>query len=108
MIAEIAASSASYDLRDKLHVYRRNRVQDYLVWRINDGELDWFSWQEGHYVPLVADAAGVIESQRFPGLRLSVRALLTGNLAEVLAELQRGLASAEHKAFVKQLQASNS
>ncbi len=30
-IAEIAASSASYDLRDKLRAYRRNQVQEYLV-----------------------------------------------------------------------------
>jgi Uma2 family endonuclease len=31
LIVEIAASSASYDLHDKLRVYRRNGVQEYIV-----------------------------------------------------------------------------
>jgi Uma2 family endonuclease len=33
LIVEIAASSASYDLHDKLRVYRRNGVLEYLVWQ---------------------------------------------------------------------------
>ena len=39
LIAEIAASSASYDLHDKLRAYRRNGVREYLVWRVHDGAL---------------------------------------------------------------------
>lgn len=31
LIVEIAASTASYDLHEKLKVYRRNQVQEYLV-----------------------------------------------------------------------------
>jgi len=103
LIAEIAAGSASYDLHDKLQVYRRNGVREYLVWRVHDGELDWFRLQEGRYVRLSVDAEGVIQSRLFPGLRLKVTALLAGNMAEVLAELQRGLASPEHSAFVNRL-----
>lgn len=34
LIVEIAASTASYDLHDKKQVYRRNGVQEYLVWRL--------------------------------------------------------------------------
>ena len=37
LILEISASTASIDLHDKLKVYRRNQVQEYLVWRIYDG-----------------------------------------------------------------------
>lgn len=43
LVVEIASSSASYDLDPKLKVYRRNGVQEYIVWRVLDGELDWFS-----------------------------------------------------------------
>lgn len=32
LVAEIAASSASYDLHEKLEAYRRNGVNEYLVW----------------------------------------------------------------------------
>ncbi len=50
LIVEIAASSASLDLGDKRHVYRRNQVREYLVWRVYDQALDWFYLQEGQYL----------------------------------------------------------
>ena len=103
LIVEIAASSAAYDLHDKLRVYRRNGVQEYLVWQIYDKRVDWFSLTEGEYVPLVPDTSEVLHSQVFPGLRLVVPALLSGNIAQVLAELQKGLETAEHAKFVERL-----
>jgi Uma2 family endonuclease len=106
LIAEIAASSASYDLHDKLRAYRRNGVREYLVWRVHDGALDWFCLHEGQYLPLNPDAAGVLESPLFPGLRLHVGALLAGDMEAVLAELQRGLASPDHAALIARLRNS--
>ncbi len=44
LVAEIAASSASYDLHDKLHAYRRNGVCEYLVWRTLDRGSTGSSW----------------------------------------------------------------
>lgn len=103
LIAEIASSSASRDMHDKLRVYCRNRVQEYLVWQIYDRRVDWLAWYEGEYVSLPADVEGVVHSQVFPGLWLDVPALLDGNLAQVLAVLQKGLATPEHAAFVERL-----
>ncbi|WP_416233397.1 Uma2 family endonuclease [Anabaena sp. UHCC 0399] len=103
LIVEVAASSVSLDLHDKLKVYRRNQVQEYLVWRVYDGEFDWFKLQEGEYIQLPANASGVIFSQVFPGLYLDISALLSGNLAKVLEVLQEGLTSAEHQSFVENL-----
>ena len=105
LIAEVAASSAAYDLRDKLRVYRRNQVQEYLVWQVYDQCLDWFRLREGEYVSLQPDAAGIVRSEVFPGLWLAVPALLEGNLAQVLAVLQEGLATSEHAAFMERLSA---
>ncbi|MBW4678470.1 MAG: Uma2 family endonuclease [Desmonostoc geniculatum HA4340-LM1] len=34
------ANLISCDLNQKLKVYRRNGVQEYLVWRVDDGEFD--------------------------------------------------------------------
>jgi len=103
LIMEIASSSTSYDLHDKLKVYRRNRVQEYVVWQVYDRRVDWFVLSEDEYVSLPADASGVIHSQVFPGLRLAVEALLNGDLASVLAELQKGLETPEHAAFIQRL-----
>lgn len=102
LIVEIAASSANYDLHDKKRAYRRNSVQEYIVWQIFEHKLDWFSLQEGEYV-LLPDADGVVQSQVFPGLWLAVPALLAGNMVEVLAVLQSGLNSSQHADFMKRL-----
>ncbi|HAA26656.1 MAG TPA: hypothetical protein DCE56_01950 [Cyanobacteria bacterium UBA8553] len=103
LVAEIAASSASYDLNDKLNAYRRNGVQEYIVWQIYENRLDWFRLQEGRYVALHPDEAGIIRSEIFPGLWLAVNALREGDMAGVLAVLQQGLQTAEHQAFVERL-----
>jgi Uma2 family endonuclease len=103
LIVEIAATSASYDLHDKLNVYRRNRVQEYIVWQVLDQCLSWFVLEEGKYVPLSPDADGIVCSQIFPGLRLAVTALLAGDLVTVLAESKQGTETEEHAAFVERL-----
>lgn len=108
LVGEVAASSASYDVHDKLRVYRRNQVQEYLVWRVHEQRFDWWRLREGAYLPLQADAAGIVRSEVFPGLWLAVPALLDGNLAEVLGVLQTGLATPEHFVFVEQLQSLRS
>ena len=103
LVAEIAASSASRDLHEKRRVYQRNGVREYLVWRVSDGRLDWFELRGGVYRPRSADAAGVVRSTVFPGLRLDVGAMLRGDHPAVLRTLQRGLADPGHAAFVSRL-----
>ena len=103
LIVEVAFSSASYDVHDKLKVYRRNGVQEYVVWRVQDGALDWWELIEGAYVPLSPDEQGIIHSRVFPGLSLNVDKLLTGDLAGVLADLQQGLGTDAHTALIAKL-----
>ena len=103
LIVEIAASSASYDLHQKLNVYRRNQVQEYLLWRVDDGQFDWFRLNNEEYIKLETNGDGVICSEFFPGLWLNTSALLAGDLAKVLAILQLGLATPEHQSFVEKL-----
>ena len=102
-VVEIAASSASKDLHDKLRAYRRNGVQEYLVWQIYEQQLNWFSLQAGEYVLLAADNQDIICSQVFPGLWLASLALLQGDLAAVITCLNQGLQTIEHAAFKQKL-----
>lgn len=106
LTVEIAASSASYDMNAKLNAYRRNGVQEYLVWQTYENQIAWFCLQEGEYIRLQPDATGMIRSRVFPGLWLAVDALLRGDLATVLAELQIGLETSEHREFVDRLNKS--
>ena len=103
LIAEVAASSAAYDLGDKKKAYRRNGVREYLVWQMYENRLDWFVLQDDEYLLMLPDEAGIIRSRVFPGLWLSIDALLTGDMLQVIAVLQQGLNSPEHQAFARQL-----
>lgn len=84
LIVEIAASSASVDLHDKRRAYERNGVKEYLVWRVLEGQLDWFRLEGDEYVKQVPDAGGMIRGGMFLDLCLNVPALLAGDAAAVL------------------------
>ncbi len=103
LIAEIAASSANYDLHAKLTAYRRNGVREYLVWRTYDAQVDWFALRGGRYHRLRKGADGTCRSRVFPGLWLNASALLQGDMATVLSVVQQGVASPEHQKFVRRL-----
>ncbi len=105
LIAEIAATSASYDLYEKFDVYRRHGVKEYIVWRTLDGALDYFILRQGDYQQLPPRPDGALCSETFPGLWIDPVALLTGDLAKALSVLQQGLASPEHTAFADSLKA---
>ncbi len=105
LVVEVASSSASYDLHDKKDIYGLFGVREYIVWRTHDCVLDWFRLESNAYVRVEPAADGIIESGVFPGLRLNVPALLADEMATVMAELQNGLASPAHAAFIEQLQA---
>ena len=106
-VLEVAATSASYDLHDKLNAYRRNGVREYVVWRVLDDALDWHVLRDGRYVLVLPDESGLYKSEVLPGLRLHAEALIQRDLAKVLQELQKGIASPEHATFVERLQGSS-
>jgi Uma2 family endonuclease len=103
LVVEVTGSSASYDLHDKLEVYRRNGIREYLVWQLYENHLDWFQLVEGQYVPLQPDENGTIRSHAFPGLWLAVEALPAGDMAELLAVVQQGIQTKKHAVFVQRL-----
>jgi hypothetical protein len=70
---------------------------------VHDKQVDWFQLIDGEYIRLMPDADGLIHSRVFPGLRLAISALLEGNVVEVLVELQKGIGTPEHAAFVERL-----
>jgi len=105
LIVEVAASSAAYDLHDKRNAYRRSGVQEYLVLLPYEQQIVWYTWQEGEYHELVADAEGILRSLVFPGLWFNPARFWAADLAGLLVVLQQGLASPEHVAFTERLMA---
>jgi Uma2 family endonuclease len=103
LVIEIAASSASYDLYEKLRVYQRNGVLEYIVWRTYSQKVDWFYLENSAYKILQPNSDSIMKSYNFPGLWLAVDLLLAGNLAEVLQSVQQGILSPEHQVLVTRL-----
>ena len=103
LVVEIAASSASLDVNDKLTAYRRAGVREYLVWRTEDECVDWWELIEDEYRHLPEQPDGSIRRRVFPGLWLHPEALLDLAAARLMTTLREGLASAEHAAFVAEL-----
>ncbi len=102
-VIEVAASSASYDLHQKLRVYRRNGVLEYVVHRVEDREVDWFLLEGGAYVRQQPDTNGLLHSRTFPGLALDGAALLRDDLAALRARVEREVGAPEHRASVSRL-----
>ncbi len=106
LVAEVSGSTVSFDLNTKFRVYQRNGIREYLVWRVQDREIDWFEMQDGKYVRMVGDSEGVLRSNIFPGLWLASQAMIDLDTSKVLEVLQRGMATPEHAAFVSRLQST--
>jgi Uma2 family endonuclease len=103
LLAEIALSSASYDLHVKFNLYQASKIPEYLVVLLYEQQIRWHILVDGRYQILSADPDGIWRSRMFPGLWLDGAALLKGNMVQVVAKLQDGVNSPEHRAFVEQL-----
>ena len=77
LVAEVASSSASYDLHAKLRVYRRNGVREYLVWRVLDREIDWFVLRAGQYERVLSGCRRAVSQRDLPRSVARSRSALT-------------------------------
>ncbi len=102
-VAEVTATSANYDLHQKLETYRRNEVAEYVVWRTVEGQFDQFTLTAGQFQRQPTPVDGIVRSTAFPGLWLDTASLNAGRLSAALAVVHRGLASPEYAAFVADL-----
>jgi hypothetical protein len=101
LVAEVAASSVSIDRNAKFRVYRDHGVREYILWRGEDGEIDWFVLRDGQYVALSPGEDGILHSEVFPGLWLDPAAMTGQDAVRVHEVLLQGIASPEHAAFVE-------
>ena len=65
LVGEVAASSASYDLHEKLQAYQRNGVREYVVWRTQDQAIDWFFLRGDKFKLLPADTDGILKAKSY-------------------------------------------
>ena len=91
LIVEIAASSAAIDLGDKKRAYRRNGLQEYIVWQVFEQKMDWFRLQDGDYISLMPNEQGVICSVVFPSNIAATSNHNPGNTTEQITPCSFGI-----------------
>lgn len=104
LVAEIAYSTRAIDLHLKRNDSQQAGVIAYLVVCLEEQELHWFHFPTGS--PLRPNRQGIYQSRVLPGLWVNGSALFDDGMRRLSATLRQGLASREHAAFVKRLQAA--
>lgn len=99
LVVEISASTTARDYGPKLAVYLKHQVQEVIIWRTENGILDWFLLNQAQYHLQKPGSDGLLRSRAFPGLFLHSPSLITGDLNAVLHYLQLGLNSPSHRDF---------
>ena len=82
-------SSESFDANEKKDLYESHGGREYILWRTEDHEIDWFLLRNSRYEKQSIDPQGLLRSDVFPGLVLDTVAMLNGNIKAVLAALPR-------------------
>lgn len=103
LVVEVAHSSRAIDLGPKLADYERAGTLEHLVFALEPDEVFWHVRRGDRLVRISPDPDGLYRSATFPGLWLDPGALLNDDGPAIVAALERGLATAEHAAFVARL-----
>jgi Uma2 family endonuclease len=105
LVVEVSHSTAAVDLHLKKEDYRKAGVREYLVVlpRPEPGQLRGFDLENNR--ERNPDRQGVWKSRVFPGLWIDGPGLLAGDTTRLRRTLELGLATPQHAAFVKRLNA---
>jgi Uma2 family endonuclease len=105
LAVEICVTSTEIDFGLKLALYQRAGVREYITVEQFGQRMIWRVLENGAYVAQTLPADGIVRSQVFPGLWLDLAAFWADDGAKMLAVLNAGLASQDHRDFVARLAA---
>jgi Uma2 family endonuclease len=106
LAVEICLTSTEVDFGPKLALYQRAGVREYITVEQFGRRMIWRVLENGAYIAQTLPADGIVRSRIFPGLWLDVAAYWEDDGAKMLAALNAGLASEEHREFVGRLAAA--
>jgi len=106
LIVEITDSSTSRDLGVKLEMYQRTGVREYVSVLPFAQQIVWRELARGRYREIKPGEDGLLRSRVFPGLWLDPDAVWNRKKS-IRKAVEKGIASAEHAAFVRRLAAAH-
>jgi len=107
LAVEISVTSTELDFGPKMRLYQRAGVREYITVEPSDQRIVWRVIENGAYVAQALPPDGIVRSRVFPGLWLDVAAFWANDAAKMLAALNAGLASEDHRQFVERLGATS-
>ena len=93
LIVEVSVTSLKRDEGEKLRLYERSGVQEYLIVQPTKRRIVWRELVEGKYREIAPDSGGLLCSRVFPGLWLEPAAHWNNDRAAMLALIQRAAGS---------------
>jgi Uma2 family endonuclease len=107
LAVEICVTSTEVDFGPKLALYEKAGVREYITVELFGRRMTWRVLDRSAvYVAQTLSPDGIVRSTAFPGLWLDLAAFWADDGPKMLAALNAGLASAEHRQFVEQLAAA--
>jgi Uma2 family endonuclease len=106
LAVEICLTSTEVDFGPKLALYQRAGVREYITVEQFGRRMIWRVLENRVYIAQTLPADGIVRSRIFSGLWLDVAAFWEDDGAKMLAALNAGLASEEHREFVGRLAAA--
>jgi Uma2 family endonuclease len=106
LAVEISVTSTELDLGPKMRLYQRAGVREYITVEPSGQRIVWRVIENGAYAAQALPPDGIVRSRVFPGLWLDVAAFWANDGAKMLAALNAGLASEDHRQFVERLGAT--
>ena len=104
LVVEVVLSTRAYDLHAKKNDYEKYGVREYIAVIIRECRIVWFIREDGGgFIEMPVPSDGIFRSPLFAGLWLDMKALLEGNLKQVLDVLTSGLGDPSHATFVATL-----
>jgi Uma2 family endonuclease len=103
LIVEVSESTHTKDAGEKLRLYERNGVREYITVRPRRRQIAWRVMVRRKYTELSPAKNGIYRSRVFPGLWLDPVALWNEDLAGLAATVQAGVATLDHARFIQAL-----
>jgi Uma2 family endonuclease len=108
LAAEISVTSAEVDFDPKMRLYQKAGVREYITVEPSGQRMIWRVLENAVYSAQTLPPDGIVRSKVFPGLWLDLAAFWADDGAKMLAALNAGLASEDHRQFVQRLAAARS
>jgi Uma2 family endonuclease len=103
LAVEISVTSADLDLGPKMALYQRAGVREYITVEQFGHRMIWRVLENAAYAAQTLPPDGIFRSRVFPGLWLDVEAFWVDDGKKMLAALNTGLSSEDHRQFVERL-----